>query len=415
MRFKDTTKTAVQSLITHKGRSVLTVLGVVIGVSAIMIVMSIGNSAQALITKEIQSFGPENVFINPGKPSDGLFSFSGQSSAILMRSLTNKDLEDLKKKSNVPDAVIVNPAVNGSFTVSYDSETKTVSTIGMGAEGFKIYNISAGSGRLFTEDEVNSKATVVVIGRNLVKDLFNNQNPIGEKIKIKEKKFTVVGVFSYAGSSMFGIDDLIAIPYTTMQQNLLGIRHFHEIAVRANSASSVQRMVKDIKFTLRENHDIEDPSKDDFIISTQEDIIKTVDQILGAITVFLMFVAGISLVVGGIGVMNIMFVSVTERTREIGLRKSLGATNKNILVQFLLEAIMLTGGGGIIGVFSGTVITFLITFVASFITNINFPYSFSVTGTVLGILVSCGTGLLFGIFPAHQASKKSPMEALRYE
>ena len=412
---QDLIRTSLQALSRNKGRSFLTIFGIVIGVSAITIVMSIGGSATQLIVKEVQSFGSENVFVNPGKPSDGLFSFSGQSAAMLLKSLTEKDLEDLRKKANVPDAVLVNPSVSGSISVSYGPDVKTAIVMGSGAESFRIYNLSLINGRKFTSEEVNQKAGVAIIGKNIVKDLFGPQDPIGEKIKIKDKKFKVIGVFSSSNASMFGIDDMIVVPYTTMQQYILGIRHFHEIAIQASSADVVPQMVMDIKRVLRENHNIDDPKKDNFIVSTQEDIIKTVDNILSAVTVFLAFVAAISLVVGGIGVMNIMFVSVTERTKEIGLRKALGATNKNILSQFLLESVFLTSFGGIIGILGGLIVTLLITIVASYFMNTNFPYFFSVSGMLMGIAVSCGTGILFGIFPARQAARKSPMEALRSE
>ncbi len=417
MHIKDIIHTSLRALITHKGRSLLTVLGIVIGIGSIMIVMSIGDSATRMIVKEIQSFGSENVFINPGKPSDGLFSFSGQSAAILLKSLTEKDVESLRNKANVPDAITVNPAVNGSMNVSYDSETKTVSIIGSGSAGFDIYNISVSSGRIFTDADVDSKAAVAVIGKNVVDDLFGSKyiNPVGEKIKIKDKKFKVIGVLSTLGSSMFGIDDVILIPYSSMQQYLLGIRHFHEIAVEARTADAVPEMIKDIEITLRENHDIDDPEDDDFIISTQEDIMESVKSILNAITVFLAFVAAISLLVGGIGVMNIMLVSVTERTKEIGLRKALGATNKDILTQFLLEAAFLSFLGGVIGVVCGSAITFIGVLAASYATGMHFPFVFSILGACLGIIVSCGTGIVFGIFPARNAARKSPIEALRDE
>jgi len=416
INLKDTIRTATQALSTHKGRSFLTILGIVIGVSAIMIVMSIGGSATELIVKEVQSFGPENVFINPGKPSSGLFSFSGQSAAMLLQSLTEKDVEDLKNKANVPDAVAVNASVDASMNVSYGSEMKTVMILGSGAEGFDIYNISVSSGRKFSSEEVDDKAAVALIGKNVVKDLFGPyQDPIGEKIKIKDKKVKVIGILSFAGSSMFGIDDIIIMPYTTMQQYILGIRYFHEIAVKARSADVVPEMVMDIKRTLRENHNITDPKKDNFIVSTQEDMIKIVGSILNAVTMFLVFVAAISLLVGGVGVMNIMLVSVTERTREIGLRKALGATNKNILTQFLFESSFLTSLGGILGIIGGITITSLITIVASYFLKMHFPFFFSWGGLILGIVVSCGAGILFGIVPARKAAKKSPIEALRYE
>lgn len=413
MQFKDLIQSAFKSLLVNKGRAFLTILGIVIGIASIMIVMSIGQSAEQLIIREVQSFGPENVYVNPGKPSDGLF----QSASFLSKTLVERDMNSLKEKGNVPDAVRVVPSVNASVKVSYEGEMKTVSLLGSGAGVFDIYNISLVRGRFYTEDEVQDKAAVIVIGKNVVKDLFGSESfdPVGEKIKIKETNYKIVGVFSSTGSSMFGIDDLVVAPYTTVQQYTLGSRHFHEIAVQASSAEKVPSMVNDIKRTLRDNHNIDDPKDDDFMVNTQEDIIKSVESILNAVTIFLMLVAAISLLVGGVGVMNIMFVSVTERTREIGLRKALGARNSDILRQFLFESLFLTAGGGILGVAIGALVTFFIVLTASFLTGTHYPFLFSVSGAIAGILVAGGTGILFGIFPALNAAKKSPVESLRYE
>src|SRR3989344_1649784 len=383
VNFKDIFGMAVQALKTHMGRSILTVLGIVIGIASIMIVMAVGSSATGLILGEVQSFGPENVFINPGKPSEGGFSLSAGGASLLLKSLTEKDVADLRKKENVPDAVIVNPSVNASVNMSYQSETKTASVIGSGAESFSIYNLSPKEGRFFTNEEVEDKALVAVIGKNVAEDLFGTVSPLGEKVKMKNTTVRVIGVFSSLNASIFGIDDLVIMPYTTVQQDLLGIRHFHEIAVKAKDADSVQGMVADIKTTLRNNHDIEDPSDDDFIVTTQEDMIKVVGDVLGAVTVFLSFVAAISLLVGGIGVMNIMFVSVTERTKEIGLRKALGATDRSIMLQFLIEAVLLTSFGGFIGIAMGALFTLLATTIGSAVTGLNFPFFFSVKGSLL--------------------------------
>ena len=415
MSIVDIIKSALQSLLVHKGRSVLTILGVMIGIGAIIIVMSIGDSAQTMVTEQIQSFGSKNVYINPGSPSDGLFSGSGQSAAMLATTLTEKDVERLRRPIEVPGAALLSANVQTSASISYESETKTMGILGVGADAMTIYNISVEKGENLTQEEVDQKSAVIVLGKNVVKDLFGADDPIGKKVKIKDQKFKVIGIFSSAGAAMMGIDDLAVIPYSTAQQFLLGTRHFQEIAIQAKTLEDVPAVVSDVKRVLRDSHNITDPAKDDFIVTTQEDIIKSVDSILGAITVFLSFVAAISLIVGGIGVMNIMFVSVTERTKEIGLRKALGATNENILIQFLLEASMLTGLGGVVGIVGGSIITYLLVIIASFSTNLSFPFIFSWLGVVLGLIVSCGTGIIFGIFPAYRASKKSPMEALHYE
>jgi len=390
-------------------------LGVIIGIGSIIVIMSIGDSAQYLVVEQIQSFGSKNVYINPGKASDGLFSQSGQTSATLSTSLTLQDVERLKRSVDVPDAVVVNPSVTLSESISYESETKSATIMGSGAEVFSIYNLSMQTGERFSKEDVDARASVIVLGKNIASKLFGPQDPIGQKVKIRDQKFKVIGIFSSKNSAMFGIDDMATIPYTTAQQTLLGIRHFHEVVVQARDESAVPRMVEDVKRVLRDSHNIDNPDDDDFIITTQEDMIKSVNNILGAITVFLSFVAAISLVVGGIGVMNVMFVSVTERTREIGLRKALGATDKTILTQFLLEAVVLTGVGGIIGILGGIILSYLLTIVASLVTTSSFPFVVSLPGIVLGLSVSCGAGIVFGVVPAYRASKKSPMEALRYE
>jgi putative ABC transport system permease protein len=226
----------------------------------------------------------------------------------------------------------------------------------------------------------------------------------------------VIGVFEPRGQVVFfDVDELVLIPYTSAQTYLVGFDYYNEIVARASSPERVDRVVFDIEQTLRELHRISDPDKDDFYIQTQQGIIKQVQAIIGVFTLFLSMVVAISLVVGGIGVMNIMLVSVTERTREIGLRKALGATNRNILVQFLLEAVMLTLAGGIIGIIIGTTLSFTGTLVIAQMTTFSPPFSFPLGAALLGIGVSMFVGVVFGLYPAYKASQKSPLEALRYE
>ena len=413
MRFKDIIKISGDSLKTHKSRSFLTMLGIIIGIGAVTVVMSIGDSTTKLIMDQIQSFGPRVIVINPGRPSEG--SLQAQFESILMDSLTERDIDSLKNKSNVSDISSLTPSVMGSVSASYGSETFTTTLWGTGSEGFAVYQITPKEGTLFSEYEVSSRASVAILGTRVVEELFGSQDPIGEKIRVKNTKLTVIGTYEPTSVLMTGMEDIIITPYTTAQKYILGVNYFHEVMIEAVSVESVPGVVEDIKLTLRDNHDIKDPAKDDFIVTTAESVMKTVDGILGAITAFLAMVAAISLVVGGVGVMNIMFVSVTERTKEIGLRKAVGARNKNILSQFLAEALFLTGLGGILGIIGGVSFTAIATLLAQVFTKIDFPFMISLQGIILGLIVAGGTGLIFGIFPARHAAKKNPVEALRHE
>ncbi|KKW45950.1 MAG: hypothetical protein UY96_C0011G0029 [Parcubacteria group bacterium GW2011_GWB1_56_8] len=263
---------------------------------------------------------------------------------------------------------------------------------------------------------MNGYADVVIIGDEVKKELFGNMPALNEKLKIKGKSFRIIGVIGKTGQlSFLNFDQAAFIPYTTAQQYIFGIKYFNRIVVEASSEDHVAETVDDIKATLRNLHDITDPAKDDFFVETQAEAIQTVGTILSVLTLFLASVAAISLVVGGIGIMNIMLVSVTERTQEIGLRKALGATRKNILSQFLLEAVLLTMTGGLIGIALGAGLSFIIALGISQIYQLDWGFSLPLSSVFLGLGVASFIGLLFGIYPARQAALKSPIEALRYE
>lgn len=414
MKLKNNIKTAVAGITTHKSRSILTLLGIVIGIASIMMIISVGNGAESLILKEVSGMGAETVIIRPGKEPKGPTDIAG---TLFADSLKVRDLEALKRKSNVPFIEDIAPVVIVAESASYLGETFRPQIFGWSAEFLgKILNVYPQEGAFFGEDEISQKANVVVIGAKVKKELFGEGDALGKYIKIKNKKFRVIGILPSKGQvAFFNMDDVVVMPYSTAQSYLLGIDHYNEIAVRVQSADLVSRTIDDIKRTLRDLHNISNPNKDDFFVVTQEGVINQIKNIIGVLTAFLASVVAISLVVGGIGVMNIMLVSVTERTKEIGLRKAIGATENNILVQFLMEAMMLTALGGIIGILFGSFLSFIVALVLKNVMLLNWTFSFPVVAATLGFGVSAIVGLIFGIYPAYQASKKSPMEALRYE
>ncbi|MDP2638978.1 MAG: ABC transporter permease [Candidatus Azambacteria bacterium] len=414
MRIRYLAKTALRGLTTNKSRSFLTLLGIVIGIMAIILVMSLGQGAQNLILNQIQSIGPKVIAVVPGRqpkgPTDILSTFTD--------SLKEKDVRELQKKINVPHLKEIMPIVFGSQTAAYQDETYRPTILGVNNLFTKIYDIYPAEGRVFTDEEIKGYADVVIIGSKVKNELFgeNNEDALNQKIKIKGRNFRIIGIFPQKGQvSFLNFDDVAIVPYTTAQQYIFGKKYFDRLVVEADDEKNVAQTVEDIKITLRNSHNISDPEKDDFFVETQAQAIETVGTITSTLTLFLMAIAAISLVVGGIGIMNIMLVSVTERTREIGLRKALGAKSKDILTQFLLEAIILTGVGGAIGIFLGILFSFIISFVLGRYLGVDWGFVIPFNAIFLGLGVSTLIGLVFGIYPARKASKKSPMEALRYE
>jgi putative ABC transport system permease protein len=412
MSAKDILKSATRALKVNKGRTALTMLGIVIGIMSIILVMSIGQGAQNLILGQIQGLGSKTIVVEPGRQPTG----PADVTSIFSDSLKERELEALKKKSNVPTLEKIMPIVFQAGTAIYGNEKFTLSVFGGTEQVQDIYDMDMESGFFVTSEDVKDKAAVVVIGSKVKEELFGNEEAIGKKIRIKDKNLRVIGVLAKKGQvSFFNFDSAALVPYTTAQDYLFGIKHFNEFVIQAQSEATIEQTVQDVKRTLRDLHNITDPEKDDFTVQTQADLAKTVSSITDILTYFLAMVAAISLLVGGIGIMNIMLVSVTERTREIGLRKAIGAKNNDILTQFLFESVILTCLGGAIGIFFGIVLSVLGALVIGYLLGQAWPLGISFFAILLGFSVSAFIGIVFGIYPARRASKLNPIEALRYE
>lgn len=412
MTIRYSIKTALRGLSANKSRSALTILGIVIGITAIIIVMSLGQGAQDLILNQIQGLGSKTIAVIPGREPTG----PSDSAQIFSDSLKESDLALLLRKENAPSVKTVMPVVFGGETASFENETYRLTIFGTSELFSQIFDTSPDIGNSFTAEDVRARADVVLLGSKVKQELFGDSDALNKKVKIKGRSFRVIGVLPNKGQvSFFNFDEMAVVPYTTAQQYIFGIKYFHRFIVEAESEDLIDQTIREITATLRESHNIQDPSKDDFFVQSQADLAERLGVITNTLTLFLVAVAAISLLVGGVGIMNIMLVSVTERTREIGLRKAVGATDNNILTQFMLEAIILTVLGGVIGITLGSGIAFLVAMVLSSVVGLDWNFSFPFFAAFLGLIVSASVGLIFGIYPARQASKKSPMEALRYE
>jgi len=406
--------TAFRALRANLGRSLLTILGIVIGILSIVLVVALGQGASDLILQEIEGIGANAVIVRPGRQPEGPTDVA---ETILSDSITDRDIQAIRRKENVPNAVAVDPAVLVPGAVAHRDNIFRATTFGWTANAMQeIFNITPAEGSYFTEDDVRSRARVALLGNRVKEELFGDSDAIGEFVKIRDHNLQVVGVFPPQGQiAFFNVDEVVLVPYTTGQRTLLGINYYHEVFVRADDDDNVSLVVSDIEATLREMHNITDPDKDDFFVTTQQEALETIGTITQVLTIFLVAIASIALVVGGIGIMNIMLVSVTERTHEIGLRKAVGATNSDIMKQFLFEAVILTVAGG----FIGTLLAFLLSALAGFIIreqyNLNWPGHVPLGAIILGVSVAVIIGITFGLFPARQAAKKDPIDALRYE
>lgn len=397
-------------------RTLLTGLGIVIGIAAVIIVISAGQGVKGFLVGQLESFGSNLLQIETKIPS--LTSQTEEAQArgfgAVVTTLTLDDMLAIRRHSNI----VTNYAGQIGQAVAQGPGTKkTVNLFGSSATVLDIDTAKVARGRFFTEEEDVSLARVVILGSKVADDLFGNTDPVGQHIKIKQQNFKVIGVMEPRGSAFFfDYDVYVYVPIKTMQKQLLGIDYVTFISNQYRDSSKLQSTVDDLTYLLRVRHDIplDEPDKDDFIISSNEDVLSIFDTIIGGFTILLVALACISLIVGGVGIMNIMYVSVLERTYEIGLRKAVGARREQILKQFLVEAVLITGMGGITGIIVGSVISYLISLAAGYL---GFAWTFSVPlySIILSVGFSAATGLIFGLYPARRAADLDPIEALRYE
>jgi len=392
-------------------RSILTMLGIVTGIASVIIIMSLGDSAKQYIVGQIQSMAPNMINVQPGAPVMG-----GAPSSVMglvVKSLVKRDVESLEREPSITN---VSPNVTGSSRIVYGNKSKSTLWVATTANIFKMTNLTFSSGYGFTSADETAYRHVVVLGSKLAKDLFGDTiEPVGKTVRFEDITFRVIGVLEPKGSGMFSMDNYALIPISVGQKQIRGIDYYQELNIQIDPAYDTAFVKTRIISILRTSHQITDPTKDDFMVTSMDETLNTLGNIMSILTIFLAAIASISLIVGGIGIMNIMLVSVTERTREIGLRKAVGATDGDILQQFLIESVLLTLIGGIIGILVGAVIVGLIYFVLTTFFSIGWFFSFPISAVILGLAVSGISGIAFGIYPARQAGKKNPIDALRYE
>jgi putative ABC transport system permease protein len=418
MHFHDLAKASLGNLRRNKLRTALSLLGIVIGVFSVTVIISLGVAVKAGVIGYINNFAGQNLIsVNPAAPGA---SRHNSMQALMLgagpASLTYDDVEALQDPRNLPDAVAVNGSVAGQEYVRFGNQEYRSMIAGVSAGYLEITPlIKVGEGRFFTTEEEKSLAPVVVIGSKVATKLFGSADPVGQKVKIKDLPLMVVGVLKPLGSIVtMDMDSITIMPLRLAQKRITGNDKITEMHVRAKDPEHVDETVSDIQRLLRKRHNIEDPTKDDFMITTTQDITDRLNTITDVITYFLAFLAAISLLVGGIGIMNIMLVSVTERIREVGLRKALGAKPKDILLQFLAESVVLTTAGGLIGGALGFLITMAVVAIMR-MNHLDVPYVVSMTAFVGAAVVSAVVGIVFGIQPARKAAALDPITSLRFE
>ncbi|MDL2280613.1 ABC transporter permease [Selenomonadales bacterium OttesenSCG-928-I06] len=396
---------AFEGLKANKLRSILTMLGIIIGVAAVVAIVSLGNGVKNQIEDSIAGLGSNLLIVTPGSVSPtGVRVVAGS-----ITSLTYKDSQAVARE--IEGISYVAPSASGSFQIVYGNQNWTTTVEGVTPEYMFVRNYSLSEGVFISNQDNITRAKVAVIGQTIAENLFGDVDPVGKTIRIKNSPFRVVGVLSEKGQSGGGQDqdDIIFVPLFTAQERMLGITHIRRINIQVTDANKMTQVQNDIGTLLRSRHKIKSDMPDDFTVRNLSAVMETAANTTSALTLLLGVIASISLLVGGIGIMNIMLVSVTERTREIGTRKALGATYNNILLQFLIESIVIGITGGVMGVIVGIFGSYGISYFAGWNTVVSIP------SVVIAMSFSVAIGLIFGIYPARKAALLQPTEALRYE